>query len=177
MKKLFLFSMAAVFMLASCKDKDAGGMSDRAKKNLDAMHVVNKAFETGDASGIDAVVADNFVDHTPKGDWNRDSLKSMIPMMKKSMPDTKMTTIQEFANDDYVVGWYTWTGTSDGSMGGPKGPYTMQAIEVAKVNADGKATEHWEFMQIKDAMDMMKSMGGGNAGGGDMMPKDTTKMK
>lgn len=178
MKKLFLFSAASAFLLVSCnnsKDAGSGSMSDRSKKNLDAMHTVNKAFETGDISAIDSVVADNFVDHTPQGDWNRDSMKAMIPRMKKTMPDMKMSINQEMVNDDYGMGWYHWSGTGDGMMA-PKGPFDMQAVEVIKFNADGKAVEHWEYMNPKDVMDMMKAMGG--AGGGNPMPSmDTTKNK
>ena len=38
-----------------------------------------KAFQTGDVSGIDSVVSDNFLDHTDRGDMtNRDSLKAVV---------------------------------------------------------------------------------------------------
>ena len=87
-KLLFILSTAVISFLPACTDKDSasvvGGMSDAAKKNLDAFHKVDNAFQTGDISGIDSVVASDFVDHTPKGDLNRDSLKAMITMMKKA---------------------------------------------------------------------------------------------
>ena len=45
------------------------------QKNLAASNVITKAFQTGDVSGIDSVVADDFVDHTDRGDKiGRDSL-------------------------------------------------------------------------------------------------------
>lgn len=47
-----------------------------------------------------------------------------------------------------------YSGTSEGSMGMPKGPYDMTAIELVKFR-DGKAVEHWSFMQMKDMMNMM----------------------
>ena len=131
-------------------------MSDKAKKNLDATHVVSKAWETGDASGIDAVVASDFVDHTDKGDMGRDSMKAMITMMHSMNKDMKMELNKEFADDDYTFSWMRFTGTGDGSMGMPKGPYDMSAIEVVKFK-DGLAIEHWEFMEPRE---MMKMMGG-----------------
>ncbi|HEY5967104.1 MAG TPA: hypothetical protein VIU35_03955, partial [Chitinophagaceae bacterium] len=73
MKKLFfILSATASFLLPACNDKDSanGGMSEAARKNLDAFHTVSNAFETGDISRIDSVVASDFVDHTPKGDTN-----------------------------------------------------------------------------------------------------------
>ena len=131
-------------------------MSEKAKKNLDASHVVSKAFGTGDVSGIDAVVASDFVDHTDKGDMGRDSLKAMITMMHSMNKDMKMETIKEFADDDYVFSWMRYSGTSDGSMGMPKGPYDMTAVEVIKMK-DGLCIEHWGFMEPRE---MMKMMGG-----------------
>ena len=160
MKKLFfILSAAASFLLPACNDKDSanGGMSEAARKNLDAFHTVSNAFETGDISRIDSVVASDFVDHTPKGDTNRDSLKAMITMMKNA--GTMKTEIKkEFADDEYVIGWLHWTGTSNGSMPDmPAGPFDMSGIEVVRFK-DGKAVEHWAFMDAREMMKMMSSM-------------------
>jgi|RhiMethySRZTD1v2_1073278.scaffolds.fasta_scaffold2210093_2 predicted SnoaL-like aldol condensation-catalyzing enzyme len=158
MKKFFfILSSAACFLLPACTEKDSGngGMSDAAKKNLDAFHAVDTAFQTGDISRIDSVVASDFVDHTPKGDRNRDSLKAMITMMKNA-GTMKSEIKKEFADDEYVMAWMHWTGTSDGSLPDmPAGPIDMNGIEVVRFK-DGKAVEHWAFM---DARAMMKMMG------------------
>lgn len=130
-------------------------MSDKAKKNLEALRTVSKAFETGDTSVIDAVVAEDFVDHTDRGDMGRDSLKAMIAMMSSKSDSTmKMEVIQEFANDDYAIGWHRYTGISDGSMG-PKGPYNWVAMEVVKFNKDSKGIEHWSYMETREVIKMM----------------------
>ena len=175
MKRSLFFSALAAFLLFACtnKEKTEATTSDRSAKNLEAMHTVNKAFETGDASSIDSVVADNFVDHLPEGDKGRDSLKAFIPKVKQASPDMKLNVIQEFSNDDYVVGWYRWTGTGTGQMGMPVGPYDMQAIELVKFNSDGKAIEHWSFMEMRDVMKMMG--GAGNTAPPPM--EDTTNRK
>lgn len=158
MKKfLFILSAVAICFLVSCTGKDSGGggMSDAAKKNLDAFHTVDDAFMSGDVSKIDSVVASDFVDHGDKGDGNRDSLKAMIVKMHNSGKDAKTETKKEFADDEYVMGWMRWTGTSDGSMEGmPAGPYDMTAIEVVRFK-DGKAVEHWAFMEPREMMKMM----------------------
>ena len=65
-----------------------------------------------------------------------------------------------------------FTGTSDGSMGMPKGPYDMKAVEVEKFK-DGKAIEHWEFM---DPAEMMKN-DGPSAENMDNKMMDTTKRR
>jgi len=160
-----LFAIAFVFGLISCSndktektgtdtmssDKKASPM---AEKNLAAARAVSNAFGSGDASGIDSVVASDFVDHTERGDKNRDTLKAMITMMRKSFPDMKMDMLREFADDEYVFQLMRFTGTSNGQMGMPKGSYDMQAIEVSKFK-DGKAVEHWEYMTVPEMMKMM----------------------
>lgn len=160
MKKfLFILFAAASCFFSACNEKATSteGMSDAARKNLDAFRAVDTAFQTGDLSRIDSVVASDFVDHTPKGDMGRDSLKAMITMMKNA-GTMKSETKKVLADDEYVMAWMRWTGTSDGSLPDmPAGPYDMSGVEVVRFK-DGKAVEHWAFM---DARDLMKMMGGG----------------
>jgi predicted SnoaL-like aldol condensation-catalyzing enzyme len=171
MKKiLFAVSAGLLCICISCNnEKTEAKGSAAAQKNLDVSHIVNKAFETGDVSAIDSAVASDFVGHSERGDMNRDSLKAMITMMHATNKDMKMEMIKELADDDYVMSWMRFTGTSDGSMGMAKGPYDMQAMEVEKLK-DGKIVEHWEFMTMQEMMKMMQQPG---------MDKmmDTTKKK
>ena len=176
MKKLLLAASAVLLCLCSCNNQaTVAGESknnDMAQKNLDASHTVNKAFETGDVSGLDSVIADDFIDHTDRGDKKgRDSLKAMVKMVHDNFKDQKMEIVKEMADNDYVFSWMRFTGSSDGSMGMPAGPYDMRSIEVAKFK-DGKAVEHWSFMEMQD---MMKMMGPGQ--GMDKSKMDTTKAK
>jgi predicted SnoaL-like aldol condensation-catalyzing enzyme len=173
MKKiLFALSVGLFCFFVSCNNSSPVSSADNSQtqKNLDASHVVSKAFETGDASGVDSVVADDFVDHSERGDVKgRDSLKAMINMMHANMKDMKQETIKELADSDYVFTWMHFSGTSNGAMGMPPGPYDIQSIEAIKCR-DGKITEHWGFMEMTSMMKMMQSMG-------NMNKMDTTKMK
>lgn len=170
-KNLSLLVIGLVFGCLSCNndktEKPAGDATTpekkdnaMAEKNLAASHIVNKAFETGDPSAIDNVIASDFIDHTDQGDKNRDSLKTMISMMHKEFPDMKMEIIKELADNDYVFTLMHYSGTSNGQMGMPKGPYDMKAIEVVKFK-DGKGVEHWAYMQPADVMKMMPPMTAG----------------
>jgi predicted SnoaL-like aldol condensation-catalyzing enzyme len=138
---------------------ESGTVADNsvAEKNLEASRTVSKAFETGDLSKIDSVVASDFVDHTDRGDMGRDSLKAMITSMRAAFPDLKTEIIRELADNDYVFTLMRITGTSSGAMGMPKGPYDMHAIQVAKMR-NGKIVEHWEYMQPVEMMKMMGQM-------------------
>ena len=176
MKKiLFVVSAGLVCCCISCNnEKTEAKESAAAQKNLEASHIVTKAFETGDISSIDSAVASDFVDHTDKGETNRDSLKAMITMMHSKGQDMKMEMIKELADDDYVMSWMKFSGTSDGSMGMPKGPFNMEAIEVEKFK-DGKAIEHWEFMTMAEMMKMMGPQPGMDNKMMDDKKMDTTK--
>jgi predicted SnoaL-like aldol condensation-catalyzing enzyme len=146
-------------LLSSCNGDKKAGSSDSSslkEKNLSSSHIVNKAFETGDTGMIDSAVASDFVDHTDKGDMNRDSLKAMIKMVHATNKDMKMDMIKEIADDEYVFSLMHFTGTSDGSMM-PAGPYDMKGMEVVKFK-DGKASEHWEYMEPAEMMKMMAKM-------------------
>ncbi len=147
-----------MFLVVACsgntevKTMQAGSTQ---QKNLAASNTIMKAFETGDVSSIDSVVSEDFLDHTDKGNIKgRDSLKAMMKLMHSSFKDMKSEKIHELADDEYVYNWMRYSGTSDGSMGMPNGPYVMSAMEVSKYK-DGKATEHWSFMEMPDVMKMM----------------------
>src|SRR6266566_3786901 len=129
-KTLFASFIGLLCFFTACKNgKTASGPDSMTQKNLDGSRTVSKAFETGDASMIDSVVASDFIDHTDHGDVGRDSLKAMIVTMHKEFPDMKMETIKELADSDHVFTLMRFTGTSNGTMGMPKGPYDMHTIE------------------------------------------------
>lgn len=156
MKKYFLSVTSCLFLFCmSCNNKagDDNKMSEQTEKNIAASHIVSDAFGSGDISKIDSAVASDFVDHTDRGDMNRDSLKAMIKMVHATNQDMKMELIKELADDEYVFSLMRFTGTSDGTMM-PAGPYDMQALQVVRFK-DGKAVEHWEYMEPRQMMKMM----------------------
>ena len=176
MKKLFITSAALLFVCVSCNQASTSSViesdnnNSAVQKNIDAGHVVNKAIETGDVSALDSVLADDAVDHAGEnGDIKgKDSIKSELAKIHTMFPDMKMETVKEVADEDYLFQWMRFTGTSNGSMGMPAGPFDINAVEVTRFS-NGKASEHWEFMQPAD---MMKMMGGQK----NMPPaKDTTR--
>ena len=130
MKKFFFVAFAGLLCTCnSCTSKtDTTASSDNSdkdqqQKNIAASDVVTNAFQTGDVSGIDSVIADDFIDHTDRGDKKgRDSLKAMVKFVHANFSDMKMEKVRDVADGDYVYSWMTYSGTSDGSMGMPKGP-------------------------------------------------------
>jgi predicted SnoaL-like aldol condensation-catalyzing enzyme len=166
-KMLFFLLLGMPFVFNACNNgtqsstataPPASAEPSMAEKNLKSNQIVTKAFESGDASMIDSAVAADFVDHTDGRETNRDSLKAMIGMMKKMMPDMKTEVIKEVGDNDYVFTLMRFSGTSTGEMGMPKGtPYDFHATQVVRFK-DGKAVEHWEYTQWQEMQKMMGQM-------------------
>ena len=172
-KMLFVTFSGLLCLLFSCKSKDSGGgMSAQAQKNLDAIHGITKAIETGDLSKLGDYIAADAVDHSGEhGDVKSlDSIKAQLATWTNMASDMKTEIIKEIADDEYVMSFSTQSGTMKAAaMGMPAGPYKMTTVEVSKFK-DGKATEHWTFM---DGAEMMKMMGGAQSPM--EMKSDTTK--
>lgn len=174
MKKIFFAALAGLLCFCiSCNDAGTSNKgSDAQQKNIASADAIGKAFETGDVSKMDSVIADDFVDHTDHGDIKgRDSLKAMVNMIHSTFKDMKMEKLNEVGDDNYVYTWMRYSGTSEGQMGMPKGPYDMKGIELTKFK-DGKAVEHWGFMDMQDMAKMMPQPAMNN-----MNKMDSSKMK
>jgi len=175
-KYAFLLAIAISCYGISCKTKSEGGLSATAQKNLDAMHGVTKCFETGDFSKLGDYIATDAVDHGgDNGDIKGlDTLKTEFAKWVATMSDQKTDIIKELADDEYVMSWEHNTGTykTDG-MGHKAGDkMDMKALEVARFK-DGKAVEHWTFMEPADMMKMMSNMQKPSMA----MPADSTMKK
>ena len=174
MKKTFFAVLASLLCICiSCNDRSnvSGEGNDKlqAQKNLNAWHKVAMAFATGNQQDIDTVIADNYLDHTPRGDFKgKDSVKANIARWHTNLKDKKMEIIKELADNEYGFFWMRWTGTSNGASGFPAGPFDISSLQVVKFK-DGKATEHWVFMEMKELMKMMQQSGLGKM--------DSSKMK
>lgn len=161
MKKI-ITSFTALLFLLIISDVNAQSMpskSAKARKNLEACAMVNKAILSGDMAVLDKVLSEDAVDHAGMhGDLvGREAIKTELGKMHSMAPDMKMEVIREIADDDYVFQWLRFSGTAaTADMGMPAGTkFDMSAVEVVKFK-DGKAVEHWEFMQPSDMMKMME---------------------
>ncbi|MGZ3853568.1 MAG: ester cyclase, partial [Flavisolibacter sp.] len=73
--------------------------------------------------------------------------------------DLKIEIVNDASSGDYVYVWNKWTGTAlDSTMGfAPNQPFTTSGVEIIKFS-DGKAMEHWGFIDQKEVMDMRARM-------------------
>jgi hypothetical protein len=185
MKKFLMIASAGlIFVITACNnsgDKSAttasGTSNSPGDKNIATIHAVNDAISSGDIAKLDQYIAADAVDHGG-GEHGEDikgldSIKAMLKHMHDSYKDLKLESIQDAANNEYVFSLSRFVGTNTvASMGAPAGThFDMTSVEVAKFNSDGKATDHWNYMSMNDAM---KMMGGGNM---ESMKMDTMKHK
>lgn len=159
MKKLLFILSAGFFgLLIACNGKNEGGMSAAATKNLEAMRGITKCFDTKDFSKLGDYIAEDAVDHAgEQGDIKGlANMKAEFEKMVQAWDGAPTVVIKELADDEYVMSWLRFTGTMKMDQMGMKAgdKYDMTALEVSKFK-DGKAVEHWTFMQPSDMMKMM----------------------
>lgn len=151
MKKfLFLLTIGACSIVISCNQ---GGMSATAKKNMEVNDAITKAYESGDFSKMKDYIAADAVDHGgEQGDIV--GVDNIIAEMKRyhaMMPDMKSEIKKTYADDEYV---FTWS-SMEGTMNGQK--IKMTGVDIARFR-DGKAVEHWLYMDPREMAEMMQMM-------------------
>lgn len=153
----------------------SGGANTQAEKNMATVNAVDSAIETGEVNKLDQYIAADAVDHAGEhGDVKGlDSIKAALGHMHDVYKDMKLEKLQQAANGDYVFSLTRFTGTNSvASMGAPAGThFDMTSVEVVKFNSDGKATEHWGYVSMADAMKMT-----GGTGNMEMTPGSANKM-
>lgn len=119
-------------------------------------------FASGDATGIEDCIAENFIEHAPPPpgvtSTGIQGLKDIIALMHTAYPDMKMTVLSSAMNGDMAYVHYNQKGTNSGPMG-PM-PATGKTIDVNGVDIirwqNGKAVEHWGYW---DETTMMQQLG------------------
>jgi predicted ester cyclase len=163
MKKLLITTVCcALCFFMACKEGTNSSTSETSKtaQNKANSQLIYKAIETVDVSHLDSIIYKDFVDHAgEKGDVKGiDSLKKMFAQMHHEINDLNIDEIANATDGDYNIALIRMTGTTaKPMMGMPAGTkLDMKSVEVVKVK-DGKAIEHWGYMDPKDMMKMMGS--------------------
>lgn len=139
MKKVFFILSAGLLCIFTSCDSKTDNTADKKdnsmqQKNMAASDAISKAFQTGDASAIDSVVSEDFIDHTERGDMKgRDSLKAMVKFAHDNFKDMKAEKVHALADDDYVYSWMHYTGTSDGTHGNAQRPLQHERYGSNKI--------------------------------------------
>lgn len=153
MKKL-LFALPASFVIFLIACNNNGNSAN--EKNLSASREIFKGIETGDSAKFSSISIDA-VDHAgPTGEVkNGDSIKGYLMDMHNHVKNLKIEIIDDAASGDYVYTWSKMSGTAlDSTMGFlPDQPFSVSGVDIIKFR-NGKAIEHWGFIDQKNVMMM-----------------------
>ena len=146
---LIMVTFAVCSACLSCNNGD--GMSDTAKKNIEVNGAITKAIQSGDFSKMGDYIAADAVDHAGEHGEVKglDSIVSELKRYHAMMPDMTSTVIKTMAVDEYVITWAKSSGTMNGQRS------EMTSVDVAKFK-DGKAVEHWLYMDPAEMAKMMQ---------------------
>lgn len=154
MKKISALAILSLFSLAAFSQN-----TDLLANNRE----VYKAIETGDVSKLNDYIDKDAVDHEggPNGRdvMGGDSIIAMLGRIHNSFTDLKMDVMAEAINGDYLFTLVHMTGTTTATPGmglPPNKQVDSKSVDVVKLK-DGKAIEHWEFVDPKEMMSMMGS--------------------
>ena len=111
-------------------------------------------------SVADALLADDFVDHSPFGPLSGDraGVMTLFAMLFSAFPDFRAEIHQQLSEGDTVVTRKTFRGTHRGEFAGipPTGAeVAFEVIDIVRVR-NGKMGEHWN---VVDAMSLMTQLG------------------
>lgn len=145
---LFVILLYMSFQV-SCKDAESRRDFSQAEKNIQAWHIVSMAFSTGNVEALDGVIAEDYIDHTPMGDFKgRDSVKVRIARMRNNFTDIKMKVLKELADEEYGFFWMQFSGKRLDAATMQSTPFDIKALQIVRFN-EGNAVEHWEYVERK----------------------------
>ena len=172
MKKVLLLTVIIClqFIFISCSNNKSDSVSSNSANSKDSststqaeINAANsakifKGIETGDLSMMDNFVSQDIVDHTPAGDVKGlDSVKKMLADIHNHYSNLKFETIADATGGDYHFALVRMTGTvKDNYMGmQPNTPVDRTTVGVVRM-VNGKAVEHWIYVDPKEMMKMQK---------------------
>jgi predicted ester cyclase len=116
---------------------------------------------SGDDEALAAVLADDFVDHTPgpeQGPGADGFIRGKLADLRAAFPDLVLTVEDELVDGDRIAWRWTLRATNTGSFAGlaPTGrQVAFQGMNIERL-AEGRVAEHWS---IHDGLDLLRQLG------------------
>jgi steroid delta-isomerase-like uncharacterized protein len=168
MKHLLALLAISSVLLSSCMKKE-GGTSDAMMRsdsmknaNITIYRTTTDLMNSGKMDDLTKYIADNYTEHQmmPGQKPGLAGLKEMMTNMHSAFPDMKFTINKVIADSNTVWAQFTMTGTNSGAFMGM--PATGKKVNVDGVDIirfeNGKAVEHWGYMEDMKWMQQMGMM-------------------
>ncbi len=107
-------------------------------------------FNAGDLDAADALVREDYLQHSPTVAPGRAGLKAFVADLRRAFPDLRVEVDDLIAEGDRVVARVVGCGTHRGEYLGiaPTGrPFCAAAIDVFRIEG-GLLAEHWDVMDL-----------------------------
>ncbi len=150
--KNLIYVLALALIAGSCSSGKKNEKRERAANNMAMVQkFYDEVFNAHNPALIDSLCHPDMVDHQrdPRYPEGNEGLKASFNDFFAGYPDVHVKSNWMIAKGDTVVVHFTMTGTNSGTMMGM--PPTNKQINVDGVDIvvmkDGKATEHWGYME------------------------------
>ena len=127
--------------------------------------LIERGFNNGELDGLDAIVADDIVEHQEGSTSGIDGLRALITELRTAYSDLHLEIQDTATSGDKVWFRIRSTGTNDGPMWGrpPTGrPIDITVIDVMRF-VDGRMVEHWGVADRLAVLKQIGAMGGGGS--------------
>ncbi len=158
-----------VLFLGACTEQadqaDITLTSDTATQdsNKAVMARIYDAFNTGDLSYVDDIMAPNMIEHQMMPgveSVGSEAFRQTVTMMRESFSDLRLDADHMVAEGDMVATLITMSGTQTGPMMGAPASgnqFRITGLDLVRF-ADGKAVEHWGYMEEVSMMEQLGMM-------------------
>jgi steroid delta-isomerase-like uncharacterized protein len=129
-----------------------------------ARELIQRVMNEGDIGFAEKTLSEDYVERTPMpgGTADKAGAIAMFQMMRSQTPDMHIDVDDVIASGDKVAVHSTLKGTDmEGFMPGmaPTGkPFTVEAIDVFRFDANGQNTEHYGVYDMMGAMVQLGQM-------------------
>src|SRR5438105_81188 len=116
-------------------------------------------FNQGDMSGVDEIVASNYIWHGPGQEINgREGIKQFLAALRSAISDIQMSVEKQMAEGDETATRWRIQGTHKGNLFGvapTNKPVNITGLVITRF-AQGKIVEEWEEF---DQLGMLQQIG------------------
>lgn len=134
--------------------------------NMDTLNLIAaEGLTAGDASVLEAWIAEDYVVHSPFGDLNRDAVRGFFDGLRAAMTDFTVGRENMVASGDSVAMRTILTGTFDNEYASPMGPiapngqpFYLEIINIFQFNDEGKIQEEWAQFDTASYMGQLGAM-------------------